>query len=88
MTKEELKKVLDDYTKFKNIIIEILAIKLDEEEIHIDCTNIDFDGDDLHVDYIIELPGKDNITSSWLSFPYQQYLNYLELKGDINAQKH
>lgn len=82
MTKEELKKALDDYIKFKDIIIEILAIELNEEEIHIGCTNIDFDGDDLHVDYIIELPGKDNITSSWLSFPYQRYLNYLELKGD------
>ena len=88
MNKEELKKALDDYIKFKDIIIEILAIKLNEEEIHIDCTNIYFDGDDLHIDYIIELPGEDNITSSWLSFPYQQYLNYLELKGDTNAQKH
>lgn len=81
MNKEELKKALDDYIKFKDIIIEILAIKLDEEEIHIDCTNIYLDGDNLHIDYIIELPGEDNITSSWLSFPYQQYLNYLELKG-------
>ena len=81
MNRNELEQTLNDYIKFKGIIIEILAIKLNEEEIHIDCTNIDFDGDDLHVDYIIELPGKDNITSSWLSFPYQQYFNYLELKG-------
>ena len=80
MTKEELQKTLNDYEKFKNIIIEILAIKLKEEEIHIDCTDITFDGDDLRVGYIIELAGRDNITSSWLSFPYQQYLNYLELK--------
>lgn len=82
MTKEELKKALDDYQKFKNIIIEILAIKLNEEEIHIDCTDIIFDGDDLRIEYIIELAGRDNITSSWLLFPYQQYLNYLELKGE------
>lgn len=81
MTKEELKKILNDYERFKNTIIEILAIKLNEEEIHIDCTSIAFDGDDLRVEYIIELAGRDNITSSWLSFPYQQYLNYLELKG-------
>lgn len=85
MKNEELKKVLDNYQKLKDIIIEILAIKLNEEEIHLACTNIDFDGDDLHVDYIIELPSKDNITSSWLSFPYQQYINYLELKGNQNV---
>ena len=81
MNRNELEQTLKDYQKFKNVIIEILAIKLNEEEIHIDCTDITLDGDDLHIDYIIELPGEDNITSSWLSFPYQQYLNYLELKG-------
>lgn len=80
MNKDELQKTLNDYEKFKNIIIEILAIKLKEEEIHIDCTDITFDGDDLQVEYIIELAGRDNITSSRLSFPYQQYLNYLEIK--------
>lgn len=83
MNKEELEKVLDDYTEFKDTIIEILAIKLDEEEIHIDCTDITLDGDNLNIDYVITLQGKDNITSSRLSFPYQQYLNYLELK-EIN----
>lgn len=80
MNRNELEQTLNDYQKFKNVIIEILAIKLNEEEIHIDCTDITFDGDDLRVEYIIELAGRDNITSSWLSFPYQQYLNYLELK--------
>lgn len=84
--KEELKKALDDYIKFKDIIVEILAIKLNEEEIHIDCTNIYFDGDDLHIDYIIESPDEDNITSNWLSFPYQQYLNYLELKENKKSR--
>lgn len=82
MDKEELEKVLDDYTEFKDTIVEILAIKLNEEEIHIDCTDITLDGDDLYVNYVIVLPGsgKDNVTEHRLSFPYQQYLNYLELK--------
>ena len=83
MNEEELEKVLDDYTEFKDTIIEILAIKLDEEKININCTDITFDGDNLNVIYIIELPGKNNITSNQLSFPYQQYLNYFELK-EIN----
>lgn len=80
MNRNELEQTLKDYQKFKNVIIEILAIKLNEDEMDIDCTDITFDGDDLRVEYIIELAGRDNITSSLLSFPYQQYLNYLELK--------
>lgn len=80
MDRNELEKTLNDYEKFKNIIMEILAIKLEEEEIHLKCTDITFDGDDLRVEYIIRLQGKDNLTHHWLSFPYQQYLNYLELK--------
>lgn len=81
---ENIKKLLDDYAKFKNIIIEILAIKLDKEETNINCTDISFDGDNLRIEYVIALDGGDNLTSSWLYFPCQQYLNYLELKGGFN----
>ena len=80
MNRNELEQTLKDYQKFKNVIIEILAIKLNEEEIHVDCTDIILDGDDLRVEYIIDSFDRNGITSGGLSFPYQQYLNYLELK--------